>query len=146
MKAYKGFDKDLKCRNFQYEVGKEYEGPKAKLCNCSFHACEAPLDTFSYYAPADSRYCAVDLDGVSDETCDDTKRVGKKIKIGAEIGLPDLAATHVEWVKEQVDWKNAKESNTGDCSAATNTGNCSAAMSVSLAPLLLSARYRTACR
>lgn len=123
--------------------------------NCDFHACKAPLDTFGDYAPADSRYCAVDLDGVSDETCGDTKRVGKKIKIGAEIGISGLAATHVEWVKEQVDWKNAKESNTGDCSAATdtgicsaatNTGNCSAAMSVSLAPLLLSARYRTACR
>ena len=127
MKAYKGFDKDLKCRDYQYEVGREYEEKKAELCNCGFHACEAPLDTFGYYSPADSRYCAVDLDGVSDEKSDDTKRVGKKIKIGAEIGLPGIAAAHVEWVKEQVDWEHAKESNTGYQSAATNTGCQSAA-------------------
>ena len=59
MKAYKGFDKDLKCCYYQYEVGREYEEKKAELCNCGFHACEAPLDTFGYYSPADSRYCAV---------------------------------------------------------------------------------------
>ena len=127
MKAYKGFDKDLKCRDYQYEVGREYEEKKAELCNCGFHACEAPLDTFGYYSPADSRYCAVDLEGVSDEKSGDTKRVGKKIKICAEIGLPGIAADHVEWVKEQVDWEHAKESNTGDQSAATNTGDYSAA-------------------
>ena len=128
MKAYKGFDKDLKCRGYQYEVGGEYEEKEAELCNCGFHACEAPLDTFGYYPPADSRYCAVELDGVTDEkSSDDTKRVGKKIKIGAEIGLPGIAAAHVEWIKEQVDWKNAEETNTGDRSAATNTGNRSAA-------------------
>ena len=128
MKAYKGFDKDLKCRGYQYEVGGEYEEKEAELCNCGFHACEAPLDTFGYYPPADSRYCAVELDGVTDEkSSDDTKRVGKKIKIGAEIGLPGIAAAHVEWIKEQVDWKNAEETNTGDRSAATNTGDRSAA-------------------
>ena len=128
MKAYKGFDKDLKCRGYQYEVGGEYEEKEAELCNCGFHACEAPLDTFSYYPPADSRYCAVELDDVTDEkSSDDTKRVGKKIKIGAEIGLPGLASAHVKWVKEQVDWKNAKETNTGNWSAATNTGGQSAA-------------------
>ena len=128
MKAYKGFDKDLKCRDYQYEVGREYEEKKAELCNCGFHACEAPLDTFGYYPPADSRYCAVELDGVTDEKSDgDTKRVGKKIKIGAEIGLPGIAAAHVEWIKEKVDWKNAKATNTGNQSAATNTGNQSAA-------------------
>ena len=128
MKAYKGFDKDLKCRGYQYEVGGEYEEKEAELCNCGFHACEAPLDTFGYYPPADSRYCAVELDDVTDEkSSDDTKRVGKKIKIGAEIGIPGLAAAHVEWIKEQVDWKNAKETNTGYQSAATNTGYQSAA-------------------
>ena len=128
MKAYKGFDKDLKCRGYQYEVGGEYEEKEAELCNCGFHACEAPLDTFGYYSPADSRYCAVELDDVTDKkSSDDTKRVGKKIKIGAEIGLPDIASAHVEWIKEQVDWKNAKETNTGYRSAATNTGYWSAA-------------------
>ena len=133
MKAYKGFDKDLKCRDYQYEVGGEYEEKEAELCNCGFHACEAPLDTFGYYPPADSRYCAVELDDVTDEkSSDDTRRVGKKIKIGAEIGLPGLASAHVKWIKEQVDWKNAKATNTGDRSAAEVGGKGSVAIATGL--------------
>lgn len=53
MKMYKGFDKDLKCRDFQYEIGKTYEEPTADLCNSGFHACEYPLDVLTYYAPGD---------------------------------------------------------------------------------------------
>ena len=126
MKLYKGFDKDLKCRDYQFEVGKEYEEEKADICNCGFHACENPLDVFSYYPPADSRYCEVDLD-VNDQKSDDSKRVGKHIKINAEIGLPGLIKAGVGYIKDQVDWEHAKVSNTGDWSAATNTGNQSAA-------------------
>lgn len=63
MKAYKGFDKDLKCRGFQYEVGKEYEEQEVDLCYKGFHACVAPLDVFQYYAPATSRFCEVEIDG-----------------------------------------------------------------------------------
>ena len=126
MKLYKGFDKDLKCRDYQFEVGKEYEEEKADICNCGFHACENPLDVFGYYPPADSRYCEVDLD-VNDQKSDDSKRVGKRIKINAEIGLPGLIKAGVEYIKDQVDWEHAKVSNTGDWSAATNTGNQSAA-------------------
>ncbi len=126
MKLYKGFDKDLKCRDYQFEVGKEYEEEKADICNCGFHACENPLDVFSYYPPADSRYCEVDLD-VNDQKSDDSKRVGKHIKINAEIGLPGLIKAGVEYTKDQVDWEHAKVSNTGDRSAATNTGKRSAA-------------------
>ena len=126
MKLYKGFDKDLKCRDYQFEVGKEYEEEKADIYNCGFHACENPLDVFGYYPPADSRYCEVDLD-VNDQKSDDSKRVGKRIKINAEIGLPGLIKAGVEYIKDQVDWEHAKVSNTGDWSAATNTGNQSAA-------------------
>lgn len=126
MKLYKGFDKDLKCRDYQFEVGKEYEEEKADICNCGFHACENPLDVFGYYPPADSRYCEVDLD-VNDQKSDDSKRVGKRIKINAEIGLPGLIKAGVGYIKDQVDWEHAKVSNTGDWSAATNTGNQSAA-------------------
>ena len=126
MKLYKGFDKDLKCRDYQFEVGKEYEEEKADICNCGFYACENPLDVFGYYPPADSRYCEVDLD-VNDQKSDDSKRVGKHIKINAEIGLPGLIKAGVEYIKDQVDWEHAKVSNTGDQSAATNTGNRSAA-------------------
>ena len=127
MKAYKGFDKRLKCRGFQYEVGKEYEEEKAELCNCGFHACENPLNCFTYYAPADSRFCEVELDGVSDEKSNDSKVCGKHISISAEIGLKGIIEAGVKFIMDKVDFKNAKEVNTGRWSAATNTGRWSAA-------------------
>ena len=126
MKCYKGFDKDLKCRGFQYEIGKEYEENAADICRKGFHACENPMDVFGYYNPADSRYCEVDLD-TNEQTEKDSKRVGKKIKIETEIGLSGLIQAGVKFILEKVDFKSAKESNTGARSAATNTGNWSAA-------------------
>lgn len=126
MKCYKGFDKDLKCRGFQYEIGKEYEENAADICHKGFHACENPMDVFGYYNPADSRYCEVDLD-TNEQTEEDSKRVGKKIKIETEIGLSGLIQAGVKFILEKVDFKSAKESNTGEQSAATNTGARSAA-------------------
>ncbi len=126
MKCYKGFDKDLKCRGFQYEIGKEYEENAADICHKGFHACENPMDVFGYYNPADSRYCEVDLD-TNEQTEKDSKRVGKKIKIETEIGLSGLIQAGVKFILEKVDFKSAKESNTGYQSAATNTGYQSAA-------------------
>ncbi len=127
MKGYKGFGKDLKCRGFQYEVGKDYEEKDAVCCKKGFHFCENPLDVFGYYPPADSRYCEVEGDGKLDGDYRDTKVAASKIKIKAEIGIPGLIAAGVEYIKSNIDWKNAKESNTGDRSAATNTGYQSAA-------------------
>ena len=126
MKCYKGFDKDLKCRGFQYEIGKEYEENTADICHKGFHACENPMDVFGYYNPADSRYCEVDLD-TNEQTGKDSKRVGKKIKIETEIGLSGLIQAGVKFILEKVDFKSAKENNTGYQSAATNTGYQSAA-------------------
>ena len=126
MKCYKGFDKDLKCRDFQYEIGKEYEEERAEICDSGFHACENPLDVFGYYAPADSRYCEVELDA-NDQKSDDSKRVGKKISIKAEIGIAGIIKAGVEYIKDQVNWDDDKKSNTGIRSAATNTGIRSAA-------------------
>ena len=126
MKCYKGFDKDLKCRDFQYEIGKEYEEERAEICDTGFHACENPLNVFGYYAPADSRYCEVNLDA-NDQKSDDSKRVGKKISIKAEIGIAGIIKAGVEYIKDQVNWDDDKKSNTGSCSAATNTGSWSAA-------------------
>ena len=126
MKCYKGFYKDLKCRGFQYEIGKEYEENAADICHKGFHACENPMDVFRYYNPADSRYCEVDLD-TNEQTDGDSKRVGKKIKIETEIGLSGLIQAGVKFILGKVDFKSAKESNTGHRSAATNTGNWSAA-------------------
>ena len=127
MKCYKGFDRDLKCfGGFQYEIGKTFEIDKANICDCGFHACENPMDVFNYFPPSDSRYCEVELDA-NDQTHNDSKRVGKRIRIETEIGLSGLISAGVKFILDKVDWENAKESNTGDRSAATNTGYRSAA-------------------
>jgi hypothetical protein len=127
MKCFKGFDKDLKCRDFQYEIGKEYTEEKADICNCGFHACEFPMDVFGYYPPSDSRYCEVDLEENGQKSSDDSKRVGKKISVKAEIGIAGIIKAGVEYIKEQVNWEDDKATNTGNRSAATNTGYQSAA-------------------
>ena len=125
MIVYKGTDKDMKCRDFQFELGKEYEEAEAKLCNKGFHGCEYPLDVFAHYNPADSRFFVADLDGLTDEMqSDDTKRVGTKVTLRAEIGIPGIVKAAVEYIKEKAE---SCDNQTGDCSAATNTGNCSAA-------------------
>ena len=127
MKCFKGFDKDLKCKDFQYEIGKEYTEEKADICDCGFHACEFPMDVFGYYPPSDSRYCEVDLEENGQKSSDDSKRVGKKISVKAEIGIAGIIKAGVEYIKEQVNWEDDKATNTGNQSAATNTGDRSAA-------------------
>ena len=127
MKCFKGFDKDLKCRDFQYEIGKEYSEEKADICNYGFHACEFPMDVFNYYPPSDSRYCEVELEANNQKSSDDSKRVGKKISVKAEIGIAGIIKAGVEYIKEQVNWEDDKATNTGNHSAATNTGYQSAA-------------------
>ena len=126
MKAYKGFDKDLRCRGFQYEIGEEYEESKAILCNRGFHACERPLDVLAYYPPATSRYCEVDLDATDEKNSDDTKRVGRKIKIEAELTIANLVKAHIEHVKENcIDKKTAGDSGvaTAGYSGAATAGD-----------------------
>ena len=125
MIVYKGTDKGMKCRGFQFDIGKEYVEEEAKLCNKGFHGCEYPLDVFAHYAPADSRFFVADLDGVTDEEAeDDSKRAGTKIKLRAEIGIAGIVKAAVEYIKEKAE---SSKNQTGDRSAATNTGNCSAA-------------------
>ena len=124
MIVYKGTDKDMKCRGFQFDLGKEYVEEEAKLCDKGFHGCEYPLDVFAHYAPADSRFFVADLDGVTDEEKGDSKRAGTKIKLRAEIGIAGIVKAAVEYIKERAE---SSDNQTGDCSAATNTGYCSAA-------------------
>ena len=128
MIGYKGFDKDFKCRDMQYEVGKTYIEKEAKLCEKGLHFCENPLDVFAYYAPADGKFAEIEADDVSPETGDDSKRVAKKLTVKTEINLFKLVKLGVEYIKAQIDWDNNKESNTGYRSAATNTGDRSAAI------------------
>ena len=126
--AYKGFDKDLKCRGFQYEVGKDYEqdGP-IKCCENGFHACEFPLDVFKYYAPGSSRYCTATQSGSIDKNRADSNVASSKIHIETEIGINGLIKAGVKFILDKVNRKDNKETNTGDRSSATNTGYCSAA-------------------
>ena len=123
MKAYKGFDKDLKCRGFQYEIGKEYEEKEAKLCKKGFHACEYPLDCFGYYSPATSRFCEVDIECEESDKkqSSDTKVCGKKIKIGAELDIKEIVRAAVEYTKE-----HCTNSDKGGNRSALAGGNWSA--------------------
>lgn len=98
MKACKGFDKNLRCRGFQYEVGGEYTEETAELCDRGPHACENPLDTLRYYRPGDSRYCEVEIEDNGQRSSYDSEVCGKHIKIGAEIGLKGVINAGVRFV------------------------------------------------
>lgn len=127
MKGYKGFDKDLKCCGKQYTVGKTAAEECADLYNSGLHFCENPLDCFAYYPPADSRYCEVDAEEVSEQKDGDSKRVAKKLTIGAEIGLDGIIKAGVKFILEKASETGDIDKCTGDWSAATNTGYRSAA-------------------
>ena len=128
MKAYKGFDKDLKCRGFQYEAGKEYEEGSAELCEKGFHACENPLDTFRYYRPTDSRYCEVDVDDNGERNSADSKVCGKHIKICAEIGLKGVINAGVRFVFDKCEIATEETASGWRCNAAASgeRGNAAA--------------------
>ena len=160
MKAYKGFDKNLKCRDFQYEIGGEYTEENAQLCERGFHACEYPLDVFGYYPPTDSRFCEVELDDVSAERKGDSKVCAKHIKISAEIGIVGIVKASVEYIKSKISGEPASTSgyqsaatnigyrsaatNTGDLSAATNTGDQSAATNIGYRSAATNTGYQSA--
>ena len=118
---YKGFDKDLKCRGYQYEEGKEYvhEG-EVKACESGFHACENPFDVFEFYGPNEfHRFCEVEGSGKEDKQ--DKKSSFEKIKIVAEIGLGSLIKAGVKFCLDRVKWTD-ESSATGDYSGASATG------------------------
>ena len=132
IKGYKGFNKNLQCRGFQYKTGKEYEEKgKIKACSNGFHFCENPFDVFGYYPPSSedgkNRYCEVEGSGNIDRDNNDSKIASSKIKIKAEIGLNGIIKAGLDFILEKIDWNNNSATNTGYQSAATNTGNRSAA-------------------
>lgn len=132
MKAYKGFNKDMTCRGFQFEEGKTYEEQEAKLCQSGFHACENPIKLFGHYAPATSVYHAVELEDVAPERDSDTKCVAKKITVGAKLGIPEICQLTFEYVKAHcTNEHNAKsgEPATAGNSGAATAGNSGAATS-----------------
>ena len=99
--SYKGFDKDMKCRDFQYEVGKEYNmDGEIKCCNRGFHACKSPLEVWDYYDMLNSRFAEVEQSGKIDEGEKSTKVCSSHIKIKAELKLADIINIGVEWLKD----------------------------------------------
>ena len=122
MKCYKGFDKNMQCKGFQYEEGKTYHEERAELCERGFHACEAPIDVLKYYAPGEeSIYREVELDKISEERDDDSKVCAKTIKIGAKIGIPGLVQAQIEYVKAHTTTEHTdpKMATAGEYGAAT---------------------------
>lgn len=129
IKAYKAFDKDLSCRGFKYEVGKEYEETGyIKACEKGFHACPYPLDVFGYYAPAESRFCEVEQSGKIDDSESD-KVCSSKIRIGAELDIRGLVKAAVSYVKErctnECNAEPGKPATAGEYGAATARGKAS---------------------
>ena len=111
IKSYKGFHKNLKCRDFQYEIGKEYEmDGEIKVCSRGFHSCESPFDVFDHYTMIDSRFCEVEQDGNISKEDRGTKICSSKIKIKAELKLADMINLGVEWLKEITSPKKMKTS------------------------------------
>lgn len=123
MKAFKGFNKDLTCRGFQYEEGKEFHTEKAECCEEGFHACEYPLDCFGYYSPAQSVFHEVELSGDMDRRSDDTKVCATDIKIGARISIAGLVKAAIEFTMSKVNKEAKSDERHGFASA---TGNCGA--------------------
>ena len=132
IKSYKGFNKNMTCRGFQYEEGKEYEEEIVEVCDHGFHVCEYPLDCLNYYYPNESVYHEVEQSGEIQKHNDDTKVASTKIKIGAEISIAGLVKAAIEYTVKRVkkdaesDEKHGASSATGDYGASSATGYCGA--------------------
>ena len=119
--AYKGFDRDLRCRDFQYEIGGAYEHEgEVSACHSGFHACEYPLDVFGYYTPSESRFALVVQSGATSKDGSDSKIASQKISIKAELSLPGLIKAAIEYTFSRSTPEG--ETATGDQGAASATG------------------------
>ena len=127
IKSYKGFHKDMTCRDFQYKEGGEYEEKQADVCNSGFHACEYPLDCFYYYSPNCSVYHEVEQEGeFSKRNNGDSKIASTKIKIGAQINIAGLVKAAIEYTTERVKKEADSDEPHGASSATGNYGASSA--------------------
>nr|DAG76527.1 MAG TPA: hypothetical protein [Caudoviricetes sp.] len=128
IKSYKGFNKDMTCKNKQYEVGKDYEEDKAVACECGMHACEYPLDCFKYYPPSKSVYCEVEQSGDISRDDDDSKIASTKMHIGAQLNIAGIVNAAIKYTKEKVKTTciESKAATAGARGAAT-AGECGAA-------------------
>ncbi|EEG3593312.1 hypothetical protein GZ764_003986 [Salmonella enterica] len=144
--TFKGFNKDLTCRDFQFAIGETFHHDgKVEACGSGFHACECPFDVFSYYPPAESRYAETISFGVIDrEEEGDTKIASASITIKSELTLPQFIQRGIEWIWSKIDKSLEQQIMTGDRSAATNTGDWSAATNTGYQSAATNTGYQSA--
>ncbi|ECE5253318.1 hypothetical protein DEH23_13850 [Salmonella enterica] len=144
--TFKGFNKDLKCRGFQFAIGETFHHDgKVEACGSGFHACECPFDVFSYYPPAESRYAETISFGITDsEEGGDTKIASSSITIKDELTLPQFIQRGIEWIWSKIDKSLEQQIMCGNRSAATNTGNRSAATNTGNRSAATNTGYRSA--
>jgi len=128
-KGFKGYDKNLKCRDFQYEIGKEYvmKG-EPKACEKGFHFCENPFDVWNYYPPTNgNRFTEVETDGILHSDGSDSKQSSNKLKVGIEFNLKSFVEGAVKFIfeqsKEVSKTPNKHLTTTGEGANAATTGN-----------------------
>ena len=126
MRAFKGFNKDLTCRGYQYEEGKEFHTERAECCDTGFHACEYPLDCFGYYDPAHSVFHEVELSGEMDKSGDNTKVCATDIKIGARLSIAGLVKMAIDFTMSKVNKEAGSDERHGFASATGYKGASSA--------------------
>ena len=117
MRAFKGFNKDLTCRGYQYEEGKEFHTERAECCDTGFHACEYPLDCFGYYDSAHSVFHEVELSGEMDKSGDNTKVCATDIKIGARLSIAGLVKMAIDFTMSKVNKEAGSDERHGFASA-----------------------------
>ena len=122
MRAFKGFNKDLTCRGYQYEEGKEFHTERAECCDTGFHACEYPLDCFGYYDPAHSVFHEVELSGEMDKSRDNTKVCATDIKIGARLSIAGLVKMAIDFTMSKVSKEAGSDERHGFASATGYKG------------------------
>ena len=122
MRAFKGFNKDLTCRGYQYEEGKEFHTERAECCDTGFHACEYPLDCFGYYDPAHSVFHEVELSGKMDKSGDNTKVCATDIKIGARLSIAGLVKMAIDFTMSKVNKEAGSDERHGFASATGYKG------------------------
>ena len=113
IKSYKAFDENMRCRGFQYEVGKEYDmNGDIKCCKRGFHACESPMEIWNYYDMLTSRFAEVEQSGKISAEGRTTKICSSHIKIKAELKLADIINIGVEWLKDLTSPSKIKDDST----------------------------------
>ena len=144
MKAYKGFNKDMTCHDFQYKEGGEYETDMAEVCKSGFHACENPFDCFAFYHPTEgSVFHEVELGGDIQRGDDDTKCAATKIKIGARLTLAGMIKAGLDFVFAKVRKFKTPAATSGYRSTAATSGDHSMAATSGYLSTAATSGYRS---